>query len=716
MSEPSSTPDTSSREATGPTTPKEDPPMEAETEQPPPPQVPVAAVPAHIPVRGSAMPVLPQHGKVYIGPGAKKEAQVLGLGLSSLHRSERSDLDRAKRFAMDQSIKYLMQKQQTAHQENQQKVAMYAQALSLMARVYVGSISFEIREDQLRETFGEYGPIKSVNMSFDASTGHHKGYAFLEYEIPEGALLAQEAMNGLMMGGRNIKVERGRVQLQLGRPQAMPQAQPIIDMIMTEARKYHRIYVASVHEDLNENDLRTVFSSFGNIIKCQLAKSASGKHRGFGYIEFDTPRAAAEAITGMNMFDLGGKLMRVGKCITPPEALSYIVPNTQTQLPTAAAMAAAAITARIQAQEAAGKSGIKPPPSPELSPIRDRRRRSPPKERERKKAASPLRITAAAAQSNGTSNGKTSTRFGERSAIAPPPSIIDPLARTSSPKPIQVPVAKHRPTFAPAATVEVVEKPKAQKPKDILSRIKIQPTLKPGVKATFAHVSSGGFGGQESNIFEEEQEKKPTLSITGPETSKALAMIMESKAVAVIKDGQKPGASGALNATTFKRKSKKITGPKAKGPQLNSVQALQAAEKAGAISDLIHQAGQENDEQPLSAMEIGEIRGNDARHLLMRKLMRNEHTRVMLLKKMVYPEEVDDFLKDEVKEECEKHGPVKDVTIVQVRGEIRIFVRYEKMEDATKARGIFDKRFFNGRQIEATYYDEELLNHQDYLG
>ena len=58
----------------------------------------------------------------------------------------------------------------------------------------------------------------------------------------------------------------------------------------------------------------------------------------------------------MNMFDLGGKLMRVGKCITPPEALSYIVPNTQTQLPTAAAMAAAAITARIQAQEAAGVS------------------------------------------------------------------------------------------------------------------------------------------------------------------------------------------------------------------------------------------------------------------------------------------------------------------------------------------------------------------------
>lgn len=53
----------------------------------------------------------------------------------------------------------------------QQKVAMYAQALSLMARVYIGSISFEVREDSIRETFSQFGPVKSINMSFDASTG-----------------------------------------------------------------------------------------------------------------------------------------------------------------------------------------------------------------------------------------------------------------------------------------------------------------------------------------------------------------------------------------------------------------------------------------------------------------------------------------------------------------------------------------------------------------
>lgn len=43
-------------------------------------------------------------------------------------------------------------------------------------------------------------------MSWDPITQKHKGFAFVEYEIPEAAQLALEQMNGVMLGGRNIKV------------------------------------------------------------------------------------------------------------------------------------------------------------------------------------------------------------------------------------------------------------------------------------------------------------------------------------------------------------------------------------------------------------------------------------------------------------------------------------------------------------------------------
>lgn len=53
-----------------------------------------------------------------------------------------------------------------------------------------------------------FGPIKSVNLSWDPVTNKHKGFAFIEYELPEAAQLALEQMNGVMIGGRNIKVNK----------------------------------------------------------------------------------------------------------------------------------------------------------------------------------------------------------------------------------------------------------------------------------------------------------------------------------------------------------------------------------------------------------------------------------------------------------------------------------------------------------------------------
>ena len=80
--------------------------------------------------------------------------------------------------------------------------------------------------------FHPSGPVKLVNMSRDSATDLHNGYAFLEFEIPEVATLADEQMNGLLMGGRNLRV---------GRPSNMPQAHIIIDQILTEANSYHRV-------------------------------------------------------------------------------------------------------------------------------------------------------------------------------------------------------------------------------------------------------------------------------------------------------------------------------------------------------------------------------------------------------------------------------------------------------------------------------------------
>lgn len=137
--------------------------------------------------------------------------------------------------------------------------------------IYVGSIFYEVKEEVVRTSFGAFGPIRSISMSWDAATNKHKGFAFIEFETPEAAQLSLEQMNGLLLGGRNIKV---------GRPSNMPQAQPIIDALTQEAKNYDRIYVASIHSELNDQDVQSVFEAFGVIKTINLVRDPqTGKHK-----------------------------------------------------------------------------------------------------------------------------------------------------------------------------------------------------------------------------------------------------------------------------------------------------------------------------------------------------------------------------------------------------------------------------------------------------
>ncbi len=297
---------------------------------------------------------LEQTGPLVMGPGARRDTMGgMGLPLPKLSSDQNSAVQKAKKFAMEQSIKFVLMKQTLAHQQQQAKSMQRHQAVVLMCRVYVGSINFEVKEDTIKQAFLPFGPIRSISMSWDPITQKHKGFAFVEYEVPEAAQLALEQMNGVIISGRNIKV---------GRPSNMPQAQQVIDDITLEAKNYNRIYIASIHQDLCQDDIKSVFEAFGPIASCELAMtSVPNRHKGYCFIEYDTTQAATDAISSMNLFDLGGQYLRVGRSITPPDTKNQGPPSAVPQvMPTAAAVAAAAATAKIQAMDAvASNLGLK---------------------------------------------------------------------------------------------------------------------------------------------------------------------------------------------------------------------------------------------------------------------------------------------------------------------------------------------------------------------
>lgn len=77
-------------------------------------------------------------------------------------------------------------------------------------QIYVGNISYGMREDTLKELFEQYGEVTSVNIVKDRMTGRSRGFGFVEMSDRDEAEKAIEALNGTDVDGRNIRVNVAR--------------------------------------------------------------------------------------------------------------------------------------------------------------------------------------------------------------------------------------------------------------------------------------------------------------------------------------------------------------------------------------------------------------------------------------------------------------------------------------------------------------------------
>lgn len=77
-------------------------------------------------------------------------------------------------------------------------------------KLYVGNLSYNTSEDDLRTAFGAFGTVASVTIVKDKFTGESKGFGFVEMEDPAEAKSAIAGMGGKEVHGRQLKVDEAR--------------------------------------------------------------------------------------------------------------------------------------------------------------------------------------------------------------------------------------------------------------------------------------------------------------------------------------------------------------------------------------------------------------------------------------------------------------------------------------------------------------------------
>jgi cold-inducible RNA-binding protein len=76
--------------------------------------------------------------------------------------------------------------------------------------IFVGNLSFNTNEDELRQVFEAYGQVDRVSIMTDRDTGRSRGFGFVEMANAEDAEKAIAALNGSQVGGRTINVNEAR--------------------------------------------------------------------------------------------------------------------------------------------------------------------------------------------------------------------------------------------------------------------------------------------------------------------------------------------------------------------------------------------------------------------------------------------------------------------------------------------------------------------------
>ena len=85
-----------------------------------------------------------------------------------------------------------------------------------MKNLFVGNMSFQTTEGDLRALFEPFGAITRVHLATDRETGRARGFAFVEMPNDEEAARAMAALDGKEVGGRNLKVNEARPRAERG--------------------------------------------------------------------------------------------------------------------------------------------------------------------------------------------------------------------------------------------------------------------------------------------------------------------------------------------------------------------------------------------------------------------------------------------------------------------------------------------------------------------
>ena len=164
-------------------------------------------------------------------------------------------------------------------------------------KLFVGGLSRQTTDRELKEHFGKFGEIESVTVKVDPYTGQSRGFAFIVFANPK-------TIDKLLTSGDHYinkrKVDPKRV---------------------SKKTQHGKIFVGGLTPDISDGDIRNYFSQYGTIVEVQAPfDKVKNQRKGFCFITFDSKNVVYQLLKSPKQY-INGKEVDVKKVKINPETM-----------------------------------------------------------------------------------------------------------------------------------------------------------------------------------------------------------------------------------------------------------------------------------------------------------------------------------------------------------------------------------------------------------
>lgn len=160
-------------------------------------------------------------------------------------------------------------------------------------KLFVGGLSWETQEKELREHFGAFGEIESINVKTDPTTGRSRGFAFIVYKTSESldkvAAHGEHVINGKKVDPKKAKARHGK------------------------------IFIGGLTPEISDEEIKTFFGQFGNIVEVEMPfDKQKNQRKAFCFITFDSEQVVNELLKTPKQ-TISGKEVDVKRATPKPD-------------------------------------------------------------------------------------------------------------------------------------------------------------------------------------------------------------------------------------------------------------------------------------------------------------------------------------------------------------------------------------------------------------